>query len=261
VKTNLNLPDSLIIRQYLEGTLDPKISHELEKQALNDPFLAEAIEGYAYTTDPDLSLLQKALRDRIAVAAHNKQTYGITWQRLSIAAVAAVMFVSAGILFWMNSQQQTQAEAQGTKQVSVSLTSKDSIAAISKSPSGGSDQFTAIKPGVAQAKAASVESATVSTKADLSNTNSSKPIAARINLRYKDIRELEIWSAYQQSLAPSGKSLIWVGVTVKDNHPTDLKILSGGTEKQNLEAIKRIKSGPDLPDSETYLKIPVYVQP
>ena len=43
-----------LIRQYLAGELDDKAMHALERQALDDPFLAEALEGYA-GHEPDQS--------------------------------------------------------------------------------------------------------------------------------------------------------------------------------------------------------------
>jgi hypothetical protein len=33
------------IEKYLKGELSPKEMHELEKKALSDPFLADALEG------------------------------------------------------------------------------------------------------------------------------------------------------------------------------------------------------------------------
>jgi len=34
------------IRKYLNGELDARAMHQLEKEAQNDPFLMEALEGY-----------------------------------------------------------------------------------------------------------------------------------------------------------------------------------------------------------------------
>lgn len=57
-----------LIRQYLEGKLDDKTMHAIERQALDDPFLAEALEGYAaHPADqqPALADLQSRLEKRV----------------------------------------------------------------------------------------------------------------------------------------------------------------------------------------------------
>lgn len=129
-----NYPDSLLIQQYLKGKLDPKIMHQLEKQALDDPFLWDALEGYSYVTNPgaDLSILQRQLHERIVHLQENKKVHELTWQRLSVAAAAAVLFISAGILFWMNTGQTIEKRASAPKQVEVTLMDSDSLVAIIK---------------------------------------------------------------------------------------------------------------------------------
>ena len=125
----INNPDSITIQQYLDGTLDPKLMNALEKQALEDPFLAEALEGYSQNlhSGHDLSILQRQLHERIMLLQENKKVYDFTWQRLSVAAAAAVLFISAGILFWMNFQKHELTTASNTKEVEANLTPLDSI--------------------------------------------------------------------------------------------------------------------------------------
>lgn len=124
-----NWPDNLTIQQYLEGTLDKKLMHALEEKALEDPFLADALEGYSITlvSDHGLSILQRQLHERISHQQENKKVFDLSWQRLSIAAAAAVMFISAGILFWMNGQLPTQKITANRKQVEVSIAPVDSL--------------------------------------------------------------------------------------------------------------------------------------
>jgi TonB family protein len=134
VKTNY--PESLTIQQYLEGKLDPELAHQLEKQALDDPFLWEALEGYSVYKDPaaDLSILQRQLHERIVHMQENKKVFDLSWQRLSVAAAAAVMFVSAGILFWMNSHKAPeQLASEAHKPVEVNVIDRDSVEAVIKS--------------------------------------------------------------------------------------------------------------------------------
>ena len=129
-----NYPDSLLIQQYFEGKLDPEMMHQLEKQALEDQFLWDALEGYTNISNPgaDLSILQRQLHERIVHLQENKKVFNLTWQRLSIAAAAAVLFISAGILFWMNSNKADEKLASSSKQVNVTLMDSDSVTAIIK---------------------------------------------------------------------------------------------------------------------------------
>jgi hypothetical protein len=117
------------IRQYLEGRLDEKSMHELEKRALDDPFLAEAIEGYAgfeLPSGPPLSILQRQLEERVARNEQDKQIFHFNWQRVSVAAAAGLMFITAGILFWFKGNQADKQLASQPKQVEVALTYPDS---------------------------------------------------------------------------------------------------------------------------------------
>lgn len=118
-----NNTDILLIQQYLEGKLNPGQMHELEKQALEDPFLSDALEGYAHIHNPasHLSILQRQLEERIAVKQENKNLFNFTWQRLSVAATAGLMFIAACILFWMNSRKRDIPAEPGTKRVEVEL--------------------------------------------------------------------------------------------------------------------------------------------
>jgi TonB family protein len=54
------------IEQYLAGNLSPLQMHVMEKAALNDPFLAEAIEGYEGVKDKEWNNQLVALREAIS---------------------------------------------------------------------------------------------------------------------------------------------------------------------------------------------------
>lgn len=93
-------PTAELIRQYLEGTLDDKTMHALEKQALNDPFLAEALEGFAmHRPDqrPALRDLRARLEERVAEKPRIRRL-DYRW----LAAAAVLLFISITALFIMN---------------------------------------------------------------------------------------------------------------------------------------------------------------
>ncbi|WP_160714579.1 energy transducer TonB [Chitinophaga solisilvae] len=80
-----------LIRQYLAGELDDKAMHDLERQALDDPFLADALDGYAMHT-PDqhhhLDDLTARLTERIAPRRSRVRTMYYRW-----AAAAAILLL------------------------------------------------------------------------------------------------------------------------------------------------------------------------
>ena len=85
------------IHNYVNGLMSKEEMYALEREALNDPFLQEAIDGYALKEGVDagqLSLLQKRLTARIASQASAKNKRFYSWQRLAIGMAAAVMFVA-----------------------------------------------------------------------------------------------------------------------------------------------------------------------
>ena len=89
--------DIAVLEDYLDGKLDPRMMNRVEREALEDPFVAEALAGLSASPKRSLesiSLLQKQLQERVAEHQHIKKTSVITWQRLSIAATAAVLFIS-----------------------------------------------------------------------------------------------------------------------------------------------------------------------
>ncbi|HEY0174748.1 MAG TPA: energy transducer TonB [Pedobacter sp.] len=101
--------------------------HQIEKQALEDPFVAQALAGLSESpkrASASVSLLQKQLYDRIAQQQVSKKESVFTWQRLSVAAAAAVMFISVSIFFFMRDQETRRQQVKaynGPKRVDVNL--------------------------------------------------------------------------------------------------------------------------------------------
>lgn len=92
------------IKKYLEGKLDDRAMHELERRALDDPFLADAMEGYERSgTDQQANLddLAARLHDRI----DRKVRRLIPWGPISIAASVLIILGIGVWVFTKNDQQ------------------------------------------------------------------------------------------------------------------------------------------------------------
>jgi len=81
------------IEKYHKGLLSPKEMNDLERAALDDPFLADALEGYgavAVNVSTDLSELEKKLEERISdtrVVGLAPSTTSFKWWQLAAAVV------------------------------------------------------------------------------------------------------------------------------------------------------------------------------
>lgn len=92
------------IHNYVHGLMDPQEMYQIEREALEDPLLQDAIDGYRLQNGVDtskLSLLQQRLSARIEqqVYAKNKRFYN--WQRLAVGMTAGVLFVTVSTLMLM----------------------------------------------------------------------------------------------------------------------------------------------------------------
>ena len=120
-----------VLEDYLDGKLDAKAMHDVERRSLEDPFVAEALAGLSLSPKrvQSLSLLQKQLQDRIAQKPVAQKRWQITSQRLSIAAAAAVLFVTVSLLFWMReSSNRKQIAGSSSKKVEVAIAATQEIA-------------------------------------------------------------------------------------------------------------------------------------
>jgi TonB family protein len=96
--------DIQLIQKYLNGELDAKAMHRLEREAQDDPFLMDALEGYDRTKSDqqgNLAAIQKRLQDRTAPKIRRI----IPWTAISIAASVIGFAVIVGVLYNRNQPQ------------------------------------------------------------------------------------------------------------------------------------------------------------
>lgn len=94
------------IKAYLNETLDAKAMHNLEKQALDDPFFAEALDGLLQNPQASaegLSSLQAQLKSRTEIK-NNEKEHNFNWRPW--LSIAAVLFIFIGVaIFFLNRNQ------------------------------------------------------------------------------------------------------------------------------------------------------------
>jgi TonB family protein len=96
------------IEKYLRGELSSSEMHQLEKRALNDPFLADALEGASMISSDelsgDLTSLRKKIQQRIEP---EKKSISLWYWPLRIAAGLLILIVSGYIIFTLTDQNTT----------------------------------------------------------------------------------------------------------------------------------------------------------
>lgn len=92
------------IRRYHAGAMSPAEMHAMEKAALEDPFLADALEGFVYSKDMNAELaslrntLQEKTDRKVVAMPVRRKNYG--WMRI---AALFIVFAAAGwVIFRMN---------------------------------------------------------------------------------------------------------------------------------------------------------------
>lgn len=103
------------IEKYHKGLLTPAEMHALEKAALEDPFLADALEGYTsndVNLEADITDLQERLAKRIAEKEDRKVIplgagkpgWSMWWK----AAAIVVLVAGGATIYWQTRQQENQ---------------------------------------------------------------------------------------------------------------------------------------------------------
>ncbi|WP_293299170.1 carboxypeptidase-like regulatory domain-containing protein [Pedobacter sp. UBA4863] len=126
-----------VLDDYLEGKLDAGMMHKVERVSLEDPFVAQALAGLteAKKRTQTLSILQRQLHERIAEKPVERKMWRIASMRLSIAATAAVLFLTVSVLFWMRENyRQQQAELAANKPKTIEIALKPEANAVAVAP-------------------------------------------------------------------------------------------------------------------------------
>ena len=107
---NKQKTDIELIRQYFNGELTPAAKHDLEKRALGDPFLQEAMDGFdAFKVkDKDLKVLSARLAKRLE---NKKEGPIVNWGLKSLSIAASVIFGIAVISIYFNQTPENKAIA------------------------------------------------------------------------------------------------------------------------------------------------------
>jgi len=121
------------IERYHAGTLPAEQMHALEKAALDDPFLADALEGYTYTSTPvaDLEAIRKRLQSK-----EEKTIIVPLWRRswMRAAAVIAVVVTGALIAYRMGDNKKDSVSFETAVQKKNAATADSTVPLVNNNP-------------------------------------------------------------------------------------------------------------------------------
>jgi TonB family protein len=92
------------IERYISGKMSPAERHALEKRALSDPFLAEALEGAESISSAEFSLDVEELNQKIAGGGKNRWL----WPLRIAASVAGLAIVATAIFYSIDNDSNDQ---------------------------------------------------------------------------------------------------------------------------------------------------------
>jgi hypothetical protein len=109
-------------QQYHAGTMPAQDMHALEKAALEDPFLADALDGYEHTINAavEIEAIKQKLppyeeKEKATVIAFNKKL----WTRV---AASVVLFMGLGYLFFnLNSKKSSESIAKNVEKIELDI--------------------------------------------------------------------------------------------------------------------------------------------
>jgi hypothetical protein len=89
--------------------------HELERRALDDPFLADALEGFEHAP-PDQEGNLAELTDRLRQRTEKTVRKMVPWVQLS-AAASIIVVLGAGIWFFTNRNDKSEAKRMAAQDI------------------------------------------------------------------------------------------------------------------------------------------------
>jgi hypothetical protein len=212
------------IARYHSGEMTAAEMHSLEKAALDDPMLADALEGYKMTTTApeDLQQLQQRLQKRVENKESKKVFFmGASWLKI---AASVVLIAGAGWLvvqtFSGNNNELASAEADSVEQLSPSSVT-DSVQAT-----------TAVPPAVLSYDTAKQSSGT----AAVGSASSAKPLQTGPTVTTPVTATKNADAKKEETIADrieSAETAAREAMALKDNVAANTRRIAADTVRQN----------------------------
>lgn len=191
------------IEKYIKGELTPAERHALERKALNDPFLADALEGAEQIKDDQFLVDVDVLKEKIAGKNLSTGQTGISgWMwPMRIAAGLAIIAVSSYIVWSVLDQEPPQDLALQKNETSPQpSTASDSTMPITETPSPVTESSSA---GPGQGEKDMVSRSTVPSKTEAKSQPTTVEPERKTEAEAEVVADEELETKPVESLAQS----------------------------------------------------------
>lgn len=221
------------LMQYIQGSRKGKEAHRLEKEAMRDPFLSEALDGYQSVEGNHVESLEE-MRRRISRRTRSHRDSITKW---SIAA-SLLICLGFGSYFWLNRQPE--------------IPSQSPLAVVMEEQA--QEEPVAAAPAVAQVEAMSIAEDDVAV-AD----RRPRPVVGE--KAYQEYLKKELIHP-QDSLCKDVSGIVIVEFHINEQgRPVDLAVKQSLCESADKEALRLIEKGPDWQVDTAKVFVPVVFAP
>lgn len=235
MSSNKNSFSASDIERYHSGQMSAQERHALEKAALDDPFLADALEGYAFTSTPQQDLAKIAARLSEKKDGKRVVPFFKTYRWLSAAAVFIIL-AGAGWLVYTNSSNENQSLAKKNQPVDNNKPSQETT-----------DPVTVQIPFDTDTASNLNSVAATSPKKDLKKTQTQFGYKSNDNVTFKETKPVETDEGITlQNTAPV---TVFSDSSITSNAVTNV---TRNAQWQNNVANNRSSSAPTLNDSRPF---------
>ena len=237
--------------QYIQGSRKGAEAHRLEKEAMKDPFLSDALDGYQAVEGNHVESIEE-MRRRIFRRTRSRRSSIAKW---SIAASLLICLVF-GSYFWLNRQPGLPERAQSMAVM------EEQPAPLQQAPAkdiAAAPQASApvvAETAVAQAEALSIANDDVAVR---SMPRMPQPVIGA--KAYQEYLKKELVHP-QDSVCKGINGTVVVEFHINEKgRPVDLKVKRSLCESADKEALRLIEKGPDWLVDTVEVYVPVFFAP
>ncbi|KYG72248.1 TonB family protein [Roseivirga ehrenbergii] len=106
-----------VLEAYKKGLLNAEQQHQVEKLMLEDPFYADALEGWEQIDDTELSADLAKLQSRLDERREEKNSIGFWTITRRLAATLLILITASFLFFWLQNKDEAPEEFTAKKEV------------------------------------------------------------------------------------------------------------------------------------------------
>lgn len=261
------------LMQYIQGSRKGKDAHRLEKEAMKDPFLSDALDGFQAVEGNHVESI-KEMRRRISRRTRSHRDSITKW---SIAA-SLLICLGFGSYFWLNRQSGMPAQSPLAVVATNSMQEQENASGAEAKAKVSEDTPQPPAPVVAEASVAQVEVYSAPSEdvavADIV-AEEEAPVATMLTRSmprhipqpvigekaYREYLKKELIHP-QDSLCKGVSGTVVVEFHINEKgRPVDLKVKRSLCKSADKEAIRLIEKGPDWQVDTATVFVPVVFAP